>query len=247
MALASSSTSRALARARASSSSSPSSSVPPTRDDDLCALKTKLFLLSAQTDRGQLLFRQKVYNMEDYFRAKEQQARVVVENIVSSGECKLATSPDIQDGTWELAYSTAQLFRCSPFFLAIAESMEGYTWRAPWSDESTAVCSSELFFRLHELQVMSWGASTVGKVTQTVDTSSATLSSTFDTILFRQENTLLQFFYFLHCSLLTLFPSRSFACRARTQTHRHPHRGLVQAPAYFWGQGLLLRLRFALL
>ena len=160
MALASSSTSRALARARASSSSSPSSSVPPTRDDDLCALKTKLFLLSAQTDRGQLLFRQKVYNMEDYFRAKEQQARVLVENIVSSGECKLATSPDIQDGTWELAYSTAQLFRCSPFFLAIAESMEGYTWRAPWSDESTAVCSSELFFRLHELQVMSWGAST---------------------------------------------------------------------------------------
>ena len=152
--------SRALARARASSSSSPSSSVPPTRDDDLCALKTKLFLLSAQTDRGQLLFRQKVYNMEDYFRAKEQKARVLVENIVSSGECKLATSPDIQDGTWELAYSTAQLFRCSPFFLAIAESMEGYTWRAPWSDESTAVCSSELFFRLHELQVMSWGAST---------------------------------------------------------------------------------------
>ena len=228
-------------------SSSPSSWVPPTRDNDLCALKTKLFLLSAQTGRGQLLFRQKVYNMEDYFRAKEQQARVLVENILSSGECKLATSPDIQDGTWELAYSTAQLFRCSPFFLAIAESMEGYTWRAPWSDESTAVCSSELFFRLHELQVMSWGASTVGKVTQTVDTSSATLSSTFDTILFRQENTLLQFFYFLHCSLLTLFPSRSFACRARTQTHRDPHRGLVQAPAYFWGQGLLLRLRFALL
>ena len=32
---------------------------------------------------------------------------------------------------------------------------------------------------------MSWGASTIGKVTQTVDIQNKMVSSTFDTILFR--------------------------------------------------------------
>ena len=92
---------------------------------------------------------------------------------------------EAHDGTFELIFATKQLFRCSPFFMAISESMEDSTWHAPWDSPDTAVPSGDLFFRLHELQVMSWGASTVGKVTQTVDLESKTLSSTFDTILFR--------------------------------------------------------------
>ncbi len=98
-----------------------------------------------------------------------------------AGEARAA----LQEGDWELVLATAQLFRCSPFFMAISEAFEGKTWHAPWSDPATAVPSGALFFRLHELQVMSWGASTIGRVTQTVDLANARVSSTFDTILFR--------------------------------------------------------------
>ncbi|UPR03427.1 hypothetical protein HOP50_12g67560 [Chloropicon primus] len=149
------------------------------------SLKAKLYVLAAQSDRGQLLFRQPVYEMEGYFAGKETEARRLCGEIKDQGGNLLASDASAQNGSWELVYSTAQLFRCSPFFMAISESMDGYTWHAPWSDESTAVPSATLFFRLHELQVMSWGASTVGLVTQTIDCESKTLSSTFDTILFR--------------------------------------------------------------
>lgn len=50
-------------------------------------------------------------------------------------------------------YSTRQLFRSSPFFQAIAKA---------YNDEE----KSELFFKLHELQTCSWGASQIGRVAQ---------------------------------------------------------------------------------
>jgi hypothetical protein len=52
------------------------------------------------------------------------------------------------DGEWELLWSSAQLFRSSPFFLAI---------EAAYNDSAKA----ELFFKLHELQTGSWGVSQV--------------------------------------------------------------------------------------
>lgn len=50
-------------------------------------------------------------------------------------------------------YATAQLFRSSPFFLAI---------QAAYNDTA----KSELFFKLHELQTCSWGVSEIGRVAQ---------------------------------------------------------------------------------
>lgn len=43
--------------------------------------------------------------------------------------------------------------------------------------------SSELFFKLHELQVMSWGASKVGRVAQYINSTEGLLYSEFDTSL----------------------------------------------------------------
>merc|ERR1711939_1275397 len=59
------------------------------------------------------------------------------------------------EGEWELVYANAQLFRSSPFFLAIQTAFD--------SKEK-----SELFFRLHELQVMSFGLSSIGRITQEI-------------------------------------------------------------------------------
>ena len=61
-------------------------------------------------------------------------------------------------GEWELVLSTVPhgIFRSSPFFLAIQEAF------AAGGEPEKA----NLFFRLHELQVMSWGASKIGRVAQ---------------------------------------------------------------------------------
>lgn len=61
-------------------------------------------------------------------------------------------------GEWELVFSTVPhgIFRSSPFFLAIQEAF------AAGGEPEKA----NLFFKLHELQVMSWGASKIGRVAQ---------------------------------------------------------------------------------
>jgi hypothetical protein len=41
-----------------------------------------------------------------------------------------------------------------------------------------------LFFKLHELQTCSWGASKVGRVAQIIDSAAGTLTSEFDTSIF---------------------------------------------------------------
>ena len=43
---------------------------------------------------------------------------------------------------------------------------------------------AELFFKLHELQTMSWGASKIGRVAQTIDPENGMLYSEFDTQIF---------------------------------------------------------------
>lgn len=63
-------------------------------------------------------------------------------------------------GEWELVLSTVPhgIFRSSPFFLAIQEAF------AAGGEPEKA----NLFFQLHELQVMSWGASKIGRVAQVI-------------------------------------------------------------------------------
>jgi len=72
------------------------------------------------------------------------------------------------------------IFRSSPFFLAIQEAYEKYADEK----ESFGVSKADLFFKLHELQTCSWGASKIGRVAQTVNATSGYLYSEFDTSIF---------------------------------------------------------------
>lgn len=85
-------------------------------------------------------------------------------------------------GEWELVLSTVPhgIFRSSPFFLAIQEAYE-YAETKTFEDGTS---KPGLFFKLHELQTCSWGASKVGRIAQHIDPSSKYLYSTFDTSLF---------------------------------------------------------------
>ena len=42
----------------------------------------------------------------------------------------------------------------------------------------------QLFFKLHQLQVLSWGTSTVGRIAQRLDFGEGVLESEFDTTIF---------------------------------------------------------------
>merc|ERR1719238_1700304 len=91
------------------------------------------------------------------------------------------------EGEWELVYSEVELFRSSPFFLAIEEALNGSPGipaLGRWLGLTDPTKKAELFFKLHQLQVLSWGASTVGRIAQTLDFEAATLESSFDTTLF---------------------------------------------------------------
>ena len=66
------------------------------------------------------------------------------------------------------------IFRSSPFFLAIQDAYANVG----------APEKAELFFKLHELQVLSWGVSKVGRVAQYINATEGMLYSEFDTSIF---------------------------------------------------------------
>ena len=74
-------------------------------------------------------------------------------------------------GEWELIFSEVELFRSSPFFLAIENTLNNRL-------------KSDLFFKLHQLQVSSFGLSTIGKISQNINFEKKELISSFDTIIF---------------------------------------------------------------
>ncbi len=127
-------------------------------------IKKKIFQIAAITDRGQRLnkliapmYQEKLKEMEDLIDSLESFNTEVSEEKLS--------------GEWELIYSTVELFRSSPFFLAIEKAL---------NDEF----KSNLFFKLHQLQVGSFGLSTIGKIAQNIDFDKKEFISTFDTIIF---------------------------------------------------------------
>merc|ERR1719230_1833259 len=97
----------------------------------------------------------------------------IVELIDKGGKSK---SLEAIDGEWELVISTVPhgIFRSSPFFLAIQQA---------YADAGTPE-KAQLFFKLHELQTMSWGVSKIGRVAQTIHASEGRLDSEFDTNIF---------------------------------------------------------------
>ena len=84
-------------------------------------------------------------------------------------------------GRWELVFSSVPhgIFRSSPFFEAIYDSRNQIVAARPQVNHDRS--KAELFFKLHELQTMSWGASKIGRVAQTIDPDNGMLYSEFDT------------------------------------------------------------------
>lgn len=130
-------------------------------------LKYAVLRLAAGLDRGQ------AYNPTsgDYYGDRMEVARRLILDLVAQAP-PLPTSLAAIDGEWELVFSTVKhgIFRSSPFFLAVQEAFGNKE-------------SSDLFFKLHELQVMSWGISKVGRVAQYINSTEGKLYSEFDTSL----------------------------------------------------------------
>ena len=131
---------------------------------DIYEVKKKIYQISAITDRGQRLnpfvspmYQEKLKEMEQLVNYLEKQNSEISEEKLS--------------GEWELIYSTVELFRSSPFFLAIEKAL---------NDKY----KSNLFFKLHQLQVGSFGLSTIGRTAQKIDFEKKEFISTFDTIIF---------------------------------------------------------------
>ena len=127
-------------------------------------LKKQIYQIAAVTDRGQRLnklvapmYQEKLKEMEELIESLESIETEVSEETLS--------------GEWELIFSTVELFRSSPFFLAIEKSL---------NDEF----KSNLFFKLHQLQVGSFGLSTIGRIAQNIDFEKKEFISTFDTTIF---------------------------------------------------------------
>ncbi len=148
-------------------------------------LKIQLLQLGAALDRGQ------AYNPTsgDYYQENMDVARSKIKQLLdqAAGEGEEApatvpTSLESVSGEWELVLSTVPhgIFRSSPFFLAIQEAYE-YAETKTFEDGTS---KPGLFFKLHELQTCSWGASKVGRIAQHIDAQSKYLYSTFDTSLF---------------------------------------------------------------
>ena len=142
-----------------------------TFGDDVSKLKAAIFHYGATLDRGQ------GFNPTTGEQYKDRMDRAVaaVEALCEKGGAP-DVSPEKLRGRWELVFSSVPhgIFRSSPFFEAIYDSYANVG----------KPDKAELFFKLHELQTMSWGASKIGRVAQTIDPDNNMLYSEFDTQIF---------------------------------------------------------------
>ncbi len=127
-------------------------------------LKKQIYQIAALTDRGQRLnkliapmYQEKSKDMEELIKSLESFEYEISEEKLS--------------GEWELIYSNVELFRSSPFFLAIEKALNNEF-------------KSNLFFKLHQLQVGSFGLSTIGRIAQNINFEKKEFVSTFDTVIF---------------------------------------------------------------
>tara|TARA_B100000965_G_scaffold403275_1_gene431000 strand:+ start:524 stop:1285 length:762 start_codon:yes stop_codon:yes gene_type:complete len=132
--------------------------------EDRKDLKALVYQVAAATDRGQ--------RMNAMIAPMYQEKLLEMKKLV---EALMPLSDEITqssiEGEWELIYSSVELFRSSPFFLAIEKALNNKT-------------KSDLFFKLHLLQVGSFGLSTVGRVGQYLNFNTGEMISTFDTTIF---------------------------------------------------------------
>ena len=144
------------------------------------AVKSKMLQVAALTDRGQRL--------NALVAPTYQDKRETMEELVGElKEAQSSISASALSGEWELVYSSVEIFRSSPFFLAIEEALNnspGIPTLGRWLGADDPAKKAEVFFKLHMLQVLSWGTSTVGRVAQRIDFEKGELESEFDTVIF---------------------------------------------------------------
>lgn len=163
-------------RSKTSSSKIRSSATLATAQD----LKGKILQIAALSDRGQRLNTLVAPVYQELRTEMKEAAENLFPMTKTINEAALA-------GEWELVYSDVELFRSSPFFLAIEQALDtspGIPTLGKWLGITDPTKKSSMFFKLHQLQVLSWGASTVGRISQTLDFEKQELTSSFDTILF---------------------------------------------------------------
>ena len=131
---------------------------------DIEEIKKKIYQIAAITDRGQRLNKL----IAPMYQEKLKEMGKLIKSLENFN---MEVSEEKLSGEWELIYSTVELFRSSPFFLAIEKAL---------NDEF----KSNLFFKLHQLQVGSFGLSTIGRIAQNIDFEKNEFISTFDTIIF---------------------------------------------------------------
>ena len=127
-------------------------------------IKEKIYKISAKTDRGQRLNKLIAPMYQENLKEIRSLTKELIAFNSEVNEKKL-------NGDWELIFSDVELFRSSPFFLAIEKALNNQK-------------RSDLFFKLHQLQVCSFGLSTIGKVSQKINFTKREFISTFDTIIF---------------------------------------------------------------
>ena len=127
-------------------------------------LKQEIYKLSALTDRGQRLNKL----ISPIYLEKLTEIKKIINDLQDYSD---PISEELISGDWELIFSNVELFRSSPFFLAIENALNNRV-------------KSDLFFKLHQLQVSSFGLSTIGKISQKIDFQKKEFLSTFDTIIF---------------------------------------------------------------
>jgi hypothetical protein len=153
-----------------------------TADDTARLVKSQILQVAALTDRGQRL---NTLIAPAYQEKRSTMAELILQlTQLQSGR---SVTEAVLAGDWELIYSDVELFRSSPFFLAIEEALNGSPGipaLGRWLGLTDPTKKAELFFKLHQLQVLSWGVSTVGRIAQTIDFEAGTLESTFDTTIF---------------------------------------------------------------
>jgi hypothetical protein len=156
---------------------SDTATTPPIRQRTLEQRKAELLQLGAALDRGQ------AYNPTSgsYYADRMEAAEQRIAALIAAHPNNVPNSLSQMLGEWELILTTVPhgIFRSSPFFLAIQQAFEDY---AETKTSFGGVPKAELFFKLHELQTCSWGASKIGRVAQTI--TKDRLYSEFDTSLF---------------------------------------------------------------
>lgn len=148
---------------------------------DPMAIKSQILQIAALTDRGQRLNK----FIAETYQEKRTEMSSLVEGLIASGKGKVSEAQ--LAGDWELVYADVELFRSSPFFLAIEEALNGSPGTprlGRWLGATDPKKKAEVFFKLHQLQVLSWGLSTVGRIGQKLNFQEGVIESSFDTTIF---------------------------------------------------------------